>query len=97
MVVTGGHATVATIEAGGAVDLVLHDGEVHEVAGEWVPTENDHGTGCTFAAATASRLALGDDPLTAITGAKAFVAGRIRASAGWRLGHGRGPGAHTFD
>lgn len=97
VVVTGGHATAEAIASAGAVDLVLHADEVHELAGEWVATDNDHGTGCTFAAATAARLAHGDDPLVAITAAKAFVAQQIRRSAGWRLGHGRGPVAHTFD
>jgi hydroxymethylpyrimidine/phosphomethylpyrimidine kinase len=97
VVVTGGHATPEAIAAGGAVDLALHDGDVHELAGSWVDTDNDHGTGCTFAAATAARLARGDDPLTAIEAAKAFVAQQIRRSAGWRLGHGRGPVAHTSD
>jgi hydroxymethylpyrimidine/phosphomethylpyrimidine kinase len=96
VVVTGGHADPDTIGSVGAVDLVLHDGEVHELVGAWVPTDNDHGTGCTFAAATAARLAHGDDPLAAIGAAKTFVASQIRRSAGWRLGHGRGPVAHTF-
>jgi hydroxymethylpyrimidine/phosphomethylpyrimidine kinase len=91
VVVTGGHVT-----DGEAIDVVLHAGEVLELPSPWIDTDNDHGTGCTFASATAARLARGDDPLRAIEGAKAFVAGQIRRSADWRVGHGRGPVAHIL-
>lgn len=91
VVVTGGHVTDDE-----AIDVVLHAGEVLELPSPWIDTENDHGTGCTFASATAARLARGDDPLRAIEGAKAFVAGQIRRSAEWRIGHGRGPVAHVI-
>lgn len=91
VVVTGGHVTDNE-----AIDVVIHDGEVTQLPSEWIDTDNDHGTGCTFASATAARLARGDDPLTAITGAKAFVAGQIQRSAGWHIGHGRGPVAHVI-
>jgi hydroxymethylpyrimidine/phosphomethylpyrimidine kinase len=89
VVVTGGH-----VSDDEAIDVVLHDGGVEELAGPRLDTENDHGTGCTFASATAARLALGDDPLDAIIGAKAYVARQIARSADWHLGAGRGPVAH---
>lgn len=90
VVVTGGHVTDDD-----AVDLVVGPDGLHELRSPWVATENDHGTGCTFASATAARLALGDDVAAAVAAAKDFVAGRIRRSAGWRMGHGRGPVAHV--
>lgn len=60
-----------------------------------VPTENDHGTGCTFSAALAARLAHGDDVRRAAERASAFTRDRLAHSAHWRLGAGRGPVAHV--
>jgi hydroxymethylpyrimidine/phosphomethylpyrimidine kinase len=91
VVVTGGH-----VSDDEAIDVVLHGDERHELPGPWIATENDHGTGCTFASSIAARLALGDEPLVAIREAKDFVAAQIRRSAGWHVGHGRGPVAHTL-
>lgn len=90
VVVTGGH-----VDDQAAVDVVLHEGSTKMLPGEWVDTRNDHGTGCTFASSVAAGLALGFEPLEAITSAKAFVAEAIRRSAGWDIGKGPGPVAHT--
>ncbi len=79
-----------------ATDRIGHDGAWTELVGQAVDTANDHGTGCTFAAAVAAALADGIEPMGAIAGAKAFVAQAIAHSASWRLGAGRGPVAHTF-
>ena len=92
VVVTGGHVTDRE-----AIDVVISGGEVTELPSAWIDTENDHGTGCTFASATAAHLALGHDPMAAIAAAKAFVARQIQRSASWTIGHGRGPVAHVFD
>lgn len=59
-----------------------------------VETKNNHGTGCSFAAATAAGLARGDDALTAIDNAKQFVHGAIERAAAWTLGRGHGPIDH---
>ena len=59
-----------------------------------VATANDHGTGCTFSAALATHLAHGHDLPDAVRRAGDFTAARLRASAAWRLGRGRGPIAH---
>jgi hydroxymethylpyrimidine/phosphomethylpyrimidine kinase len=56
-----------------------------------VTTVNDHGTGCTFAAATAASLARGLAVADALAAAKRFVHEGLVASAGWRLGGGHGP------
>ncbi len=86
---------VVTGEAA-AVDQVHHDGDWAELAGEVIATANDHGTGCTFAAAVAAGLALGKEPRDAIVAAKRFVRERIAQSAAWQIGSGRGPVAHLL-
>lgn len=89
VVVKGGHLRGAQ-----APDVVVHRGAVEVLDGSRVVTSNDHGTGCSLAAAVAARLALGDPPLEAVRRAKAFVADAIRGAAGWRLGNGHGPLDH---
>jgi hydroxymethylpyrimidine/phosphomethylpyrimidine kinase len=64
------------------------------LTGPVVETTNDHGTGCTFAAALAARLALGDDVMEAATRAQSYVAHQLTLSRDWDLGSGRGPIAH---
>ena len=71
-------------------------GAVRTIEHAAVATTNDHGTGCTFAAALAVHLARGADLIDAATAAHAFVAAALRTSTDWRLGRGRGPVAHTF-
>lgn len=89
VVVKGGDAVDEGEEA---VDVVAsRDGTVERLALPMVETANDHGSGCSFAAATAARLALGDDPLSAVRAAKRFVHHALRGAAGWRLGAGHGP------
>jgi hydroxymethylpyrimidine/phosphomethylpyrimidine kinase len=82
-VVKGGHLE------GPATD-VLYDGHaIIELPGERLLTPHTHGTGCTFAAAIAARLALGSPLTEAVRQAKAYVAHAIRHAPG--LGHGHGP------
>jgi hydroxymethylpyrimidine/phosphomethylpyrimidine kinase len=97
VVVKGGHLPGAG--AGQAIDVACEtaSGSTHELTARWVETANDHGTGCTFAAATAAHLARGDAPLDALRAAKAFVHDRLGRSAGWDLGAGHGPVAHTSE
>ncbi|MEV4619360.1 bifunctional hydroxymethylpyrimidine kinase/phosphomethylpyrimidine kinase [Asanoa sp. NPDC049573] len=91
-VVKGGHPTD---DAGNhAVDVVWDGTGTYELTGPWVDTPNTHGTGCSFAAATAALLAQGDDLRTALAGAKAFVARAVAGGARWRLGAGHGPLDH---
>ena len=60
-----------------------------------VPTSNDHGSGCTYSAALAARLAQGTDLVTACELAAAYTTQQLRLGSGWALGRGRGPVAHT--
>ena len=59
-----------------------------------VTTRNVHGTGCTFAAATAAGLAQGLDPMASVTQAKRFVTTAIAGASQWHLGAGQGPVDH---
>jgi hydroxymethylpyrimidine/phosphomethylpyrimidine kinase len=85
-VVKGGHLE------GPPVD-VLHDGRSSiELHAERIPGSHTHGTGCTFSAAIAARLALGDALDAAVRAAKAYVTRAIAQAPG--LGRGHGPLRH---
>ncbi len=86
VVVKGGH------RAGRARD-VYFDGAAFEILdADRIATTSTHGTGCTFSAAIAARLALGDDALDAVRYAKGFVTRAIERAR--PLGAGHGPLAH---
>ncbi len=86
VVVKGGHLE------GDAVD-VFWDGErMEELSAPRVATKNTHGTGCTYSAAIAARLALGEPLLDAVRGAKAYLTEAIRRS--YSVGRGHGPLDH---
>jgi hydroxymethylpyrimidine/phosphomethylpyrimidine kinase len=76
-----------------ACDVVFETatGTVDELCMPRVATRNDHGTGCTFAAATAAGLADGRSVPRALDDAKRFVHEGLVRSAGWQLGGGHGP------
>jgi hydroxymethylpyrimidine/phosphomethylpyrimidine kinase len=89
VVVKGGHLASPDI-----VDL-LYDGERFvEFRTERVPGVSTHGTGCTFAAALAARLALGTPLADAIPMVQAYIAGALRSAPG--LGRGHGPMNHFW-
>lgn len=94
VVVTGGHAVDDAAEE--AVDVVAHrdSGQVDEIRSPRIDTANTHGSGCTFASAVASGLALGRDPLEAVRAAHAYVHRAVRSGATWSLGAGHGPLDH---
>jgi hydroxymethylpyrimidine/phosphomethylpyrimidine kinase len=89
VVVKGGHLAGEV-----APDVVLADGVLTVIEGPRVASANDHGTGCSLAAATAAGLARGTDAVTAVTQAKTFVARAISGAASWTLGAGHGPLDH---
>jgi len=77
-----------------AVDVLHHRGVVAVLRGPSVATANNHGTGCTFAAAIAVRLAAGDEVPIAVRRAKRYVTGALRGGRSWRIGGGPGPVDH---
>jgi hydroxymethylpyrimidine/phosphomethylpyrimidine kinase len=88
VVIKGGHLP------GPPADLLYDGASFTEFTGERVGTRSDHGTGCTFSAAITALLARGQEPATAVSEAKAYVAGALAASP--PLGGGRGPLDHFY-
>ncbi|MEU7589152.1 bifunctional hydroxymethylpyrimidine kinase/phosphomethylpyrimidine kinase [Micromonospora sp. NPDC049230] len=89
VVVTGGD-----LGGGEAVD-VLHGGGVTTLLrAHRVDTRHTHGTGCSFSAAIAVRLALGDPVPDAVGAAKEYVLRALTGARSWELGAGRGPLDH---
>jgi hydroxymethylpyrimidine/phosphomethylpyrimidine kinase len=86
VVIKGGH-----LPGDEAIDVVWVDGSVELLRAPWVDTRNNHGTGCTFAAVTAARLARGEPRDVALRTAKSYVYEMLSRSATWRLGSGHGP------
>jgi hydroxymethylpyrimidine/phosphomethylpyrimidine kinase len=100
----------AQLGAGGPGCVVVTGGElpgdealdaVWTGTGAWflraprVSTRNTHGTGCTFSAAVAARLARGEPLREALDGAKAYVSRSLAGAVPWRLGGGgHGPLDH---
>jgi hydroxymethylpyrimidine/phosphomethylpyrimidine kinase len=87
VVVKGGHLQGESE----AVDVVYAGGEVELLRAPWIDTPNNHGTGCTFAAATAAGLARGRSVPDALAAAKTYVHNALSRSAKWSLGGGHGP------
>jgi hydroxymethylpyrimidine/phosphomethylpyrimidine kinase len=87
VVVKGGH-----LEGEDVVDVVYDGRRLEELSAPRVHTRNTHGTGCTYAAAIAARLALGADPFEAVRGAKEYLTEAIRRS--YSVGRGHGPVDH---
>lgn len=87
VLVKGGH-----LATGDAVDLLLWQSGWHEFTAPRIATRHTHGTGCTYSAAITAGLAQGQDLVSAITAAKAFVTAAIRTAPGF--GEGAGPLNH---
>ncbi len=93
-VIKGGHLLSEGVTATRAPDVIVGPDGVHEIDATRVTTRNDHGTGCSMAAATAAGLARGATPLAAIESAKRFVHGAIERAQSWEIGSGHGPIDH---
>ncbi len=96
VLVKGGHLPgVHAAGPGPAPDRVadvLFDGTDVTVLGhDRVVTRNNHGTGCSLAAATAALLARGHRVPDAVAGAGDFVHRALVGAAHWDLGRGHGP------
>ncbi|MEW5740037.1 MAG: bifunctional hydroxymethylpyrimidine kinase/phosphomethylpyrimidine kinase [Myxococcota bacterium] len=86
VLVKGGHLE------GDAVDVLFHQGEVHDFHAPRIHSPHTHGTGCTYASAIAAWLARGVPLLEAVPRAKTWLTEAIRTPPG--LGHGVGPVNH---
>ena len=92
----------AVVVTGGGFDgqpddvVITAAGETWVAPGRRVHTGNVRGSGCTFSAALAARLALGADLERAVAAAGRFVRSAIEASAAWSL-DGPGPVSHALE
>ncbi|MDL1969071.1 MAG: PfkB family carbohydrate kinase, partial [Deltaproteobacteria bacterium] len=86
VVVKGGHL------AGNPVDILYDGKNFHEFISERIDTKNTHGTGCTFSAAIATKLAKGKSVFEAVKTAKKYTTTAIRFSL--NIGGGHGPTNH---
>jgi hydroxymethylpyrimidine/phosphomethylpyrimidine kinase len=91
VLVKGGH-----LGEGMASDLLFRlDQKPIWLEGEYIPTTDTHGTGCTLSAAITANLALGLDVPAAVAAAKIYVTGAIRMA--WSgIGHGHGSLRHHY-
>ena len=90
VLVKGGHLS----DESSAVDVLLEGGTERLFESERFDTPNTHGTGCTYSAAIAARLALGEDLEAAVRSAKTYITEAIRHSLD--IGHGHGPTHHFY-
>jgi len=74
---------------------LLYDGRFFRMyKGDYIQTQNTHGTGCTLASAIAAHLAKGKPIPDAIQAAKTYTTEAIRH--GFTLGKGHGPTDHFY-
>jgi hydroxymethylpyrimidine/phosphomethylpyrimidine kinase len=84
VIITGGHGPDPK-----EISDLLFDGEHFSIfRTPRITTPNTHGTGCTFAAAVAAYLALGQGIAAAAERSQQYVAGAIRHSLAIGRGHG---------
>jgi hydroxymethylpyrimidine/phosphomethylpyrimidine kinase len=88
VVIKGGHSE------GQPNDLIFNGSTFSVLPGERIDTRNTHGTGCTFSAAITANLALGQEPIEAITNAKSYITEALRHS--YPIGNGHSPVNHFF-
>jgi hydroxymethylpyrimidine/phosphomethylpyrimidine kinase len=94
VLIKGGHFQQRTVTAELAPDVLVTIDDTVIFESKRVSTSNDHGTGCSMAAAIAARLGLGDDVASAVAVAKDFVHEALVGAASWQLGRGHGPIDH---
>ena len=87
VIVKGGHMERA-------VDVLFDGEQITQLGGEKVKSDNNHGTGCTFASAIAALLASGRTLTEAAMLAKAYVTKAIER--GYPIGKGRIPLDHFY-
>lgn len=74
----GGH-----LKSAQAVDLLIDDGGLHEFSEPYRQGVSTHGTGCTYAAAIAANLALGQPLKEAVRITKQYITRAINDSFSW--------------
>lgn len=90
VLVKGGHLD----DEPDAIDVLFDGREIHVFRSPRIDTLHTHGTGCTYAAAIAARLAHGDSVVDAVRTAHDYVHAAIKA--GLAIGKGHGPTDHFY-
>jgi hydroxymethylpyrimidine/phosphomethylpyrimidine kinase len=80
------------LESGEAVDVLFDGRQILRFPAPRIASGSTHGSGCTYAAAIAALLALGNELPAAVAQAKSFMTRAIASAPA--LGHGRGPVNH---
>ena len=93
-VVKGGHLLDGGDTESAAPDVLAGPDGITELEASRIATTNDHGTGCSLAAAIAANLALGLSVTESVIEAKQFVHRALLGAVSWRLGAGHGPIDH---
>ncbi|WP_415800298.1 bifunctional hydroxymethylpyrimidine kinase/phosphomethylpyrimidine kinase, partial [Agrobacterium radiobacter] len=83
VLIKGGHG-----EGPQSTDYLFADGAMQALSVARVETKNDHGTGCTLAAAITAYLARGCELREAVGLAKEYLSGALDAGRGLAVGHG---------
>ena len=89
VLVKGGH-----LPGDRSTDVLYDEGEFTLFDEARIETNNTHGTGCTYSAAIATRLAQGLNMVEAIETAKEYITNAIRGALD--IGHGHGPTNHFY-
>ncbi len=89
VLVKGGH-----LDDEKAIDVLYADSDWSYFEAERIETENTHGTGCTYAAAIATHLALGKELIEAIQASKTYITNAIKHAL--EIGKGQGPTNHFY-
>ena len=90
VLIKGGH-----MEGDEATDYLFDGTALWEFSAPRIPTQNTHGTGCTYSAAIAAYLGRGLAVSEAVRQAKAYLTEAIRQS--FELGQGHGPLNHFWN
>jgi len=89
VLIKGGHA-----EGDKIVDILWRrDGDIEGFEGDRIPSENNHGTGCSLASSIATGLAQDMGLSDAVARARAYVREAIRTAPNY--GKGNGPLNHA--
>jgi hydroxymethylpyrimidine/phosphomethylpyrimidine kinase len=92
VLIKGGH-----LEDADSVDILDDGGEPLTLVAPRIATVNTHGTGCTLSSAIAALLGKGMPLRDAISGAKGYLTGALKAADQLRVGHGHGPVHHFHE
>jgi hydroxymethylpyrimidine/phosphomethylpyrimidine kinase len=89
VLIKGGHGSGAE-----SIDFLFSGDDVIALASPRLATQNTHGTGCSLSSAITAGLARGEDLVTAVRAAKAWIDAAIAGADRLKVGRGFGPIHH---